>query len=55
MLKSLEKYFREKEMSLNVEKSKVLVFSRKDRNKKGRTWKWKKETLEEIDEFKYIG
>jgi len=55
MLKSLEKYFREKELSLNVEKSKVLVFSRKDRKKKGRTWKWKKEKLEEVEEFKYLG
>jgi len=54
VLKSLEKYFREKEMSLNMKKSKVLVFSRKDRNKKGKTWKWK-ETLEEVDEFKYLG
>jgi len=36
MLKSLEKYFRGKEMSLNVEKSKVLVFSRKEQKQKGK-------------------
>lgn len=36
MLKSLEKYFEEREMILNVEKSKVLMFSRKDINKRER-------------------
>lgn len=36
MLKSLEKYFDEKEMCLNVEKSKIMVFSRRDIKKKKR-------------------
>lgn len=52
MLKSLGKYFKEKEMILNVEKSKVLVFSRKDRDRGKRKWRWKEEEIEEVEEFK---
>ena len=57
MLKSLEKYFDEKEMCLNVEKSKILVFSRRDTKKNVRLWKWKREeiNIEEVNEFKYLG
>lgn len=55
MLKSLGKYFKEKEMILNVEKSKVLVFSRKDRDRGKRKWRWKEEEIEEVEEFKYLG
>lgn len=55
MLKSLEKYFKEKEMILNVEKSKVLVFWKKDRDKGKRRCSWKEEEIEEVEEFKYLG
>lgn len=55
ILKTLKKYLDEKEMILNAEKSKVLVFSRQDRNKEERKWKWKEESIEEIEEFKYQG
>lgn len=55
MLKSLEKYFKEKEMILNVEKSKVLIFCKKDRDKGKRRWSWKEEEIEEVEEFKYLG
>lgn len=55
MIKSLERYFQEKEMMLNVEKSKVLVFSKKDGNKNKKQWKWQGENIEEVQEFKYLG
>lgn len=55
MLKSLERYFKEKDMTLNANKSKVLVFCRQDRQKEERQWKWKEESIEEVDEFKYLG
>lgn len=42
-------------MILNVEKSKVLIFSRRDSNREKRQWKWKKENLEEVEELKYLG
>lgn len=42
-------------MIINAEKSKVLVFSKRDGNKEERKWKWKGESLEEVEEFKYLG
>lgn len=54
MLKTAEKYLEEKEMTLNVGKSKVLVFSKRDRGREERKWKWKEESKEEVEEFKYL-
>lgn len=53
MIKTTEKYLEEKEMILNAEKSKVMVFSRRDRNKEERKWKWKEECIEEVEEFNW--
>lgn len=55
MLRSLERYFREKELTLNVDKSKVLVFSKKDSDRGKRNWSWKEERIEEVEECRYLG
>lgn len=55
MLKSLERYLEEKELTLNTDKSKMLVFCKKKRIKQERNWKWKDSKIEEVKEFKYLG
>lgn len=50
----MERYFREKELILNASKSKIL-FSKRDREKEKRSWKWKHEEIKEVVEFKYLG
>lgn len=55
MLKNLNRFFGEKELQLNAEKSKMMVFCRKDRKKEEKTWTWKQERIEEVAEFKYLG
>lgn len=43
MIKSLEKYFDGKKLTLNVSKSKVLIFSRRETKKQERRWSEKME------------
>lgn len=38
MLKSLERYFEEKRLTLNAQKSKVMVFCKKERERQERKW-----------------
>lgn len=57
MIKALEKYLEGKKLSLNVDKSKVVIFKkgggREPRNK--RIWWWKGEKIEEVKEIRYLG
>jgi len=50
MMLTLKSFLKDRRMELNTEKSKILVFNRKDREKKGR-WVWKKKEIEEIHTF----
>lgn len=54
-MKSLERYLDKKDLTLNVKKSKMMVFEkgRSIRQKQG--WKWKGEELEMVKEFNYLG
>lgn len=54
MLKSLERYLEEEELTLNADKSKMF-FCKKKRIKQERNWKWKNSKIEEVKEFKYLG
>jgi len=54
ILKSLEKYFDRKELLLNAEKSKIMVFCKREK-RLNRNWKWKGESIDEVREFKYLG
>jgi len=55
MMKGMEKYVDRKKMTLNSEKSKVLIFKR-GRGKQEKTrWSWKDKEIEEVKEFKYLG
>jgi len=54
MLQTLKRFLKERDMELNTEKSKMLVFNRKRKEKKER-WEWNKKEIEEVQEFKYLG
>lgn len=53
MMDTLRRFLRARELTLSSEKSKVLVFNRKGREK-NEVWKWK-EVIQEVNSFKYLG
>lgn len=57
MISRLIQYFDRRELVLNVEKSKILKFSKGGgrRRKTYESWKWKNHDIEEVTEFKYLG
>ncbi|XP_043468318.1 uncharacterized protein LOC122502364 [Leptopilina heterotoma] len=54
LLNEFEKYVREKDLSVNVDKTKVLRF-RKRKRKEYEVWKMNGKIVEEVDEFCYLG
>lgn len=54
MKDTLGRFLKQKKMVLSVEKTKMLVFNRKRKEKKER-WGWGKEYIEEVQMFKYLG
>ena len=54
ILKRIEIYFSRKDMELNVEKSKMLVF-RKGGRKEKNVWRWEGKEIEEVRTYKYLG
>jgi len=54
MMTTLKVFLKDSSMELNVEKSKILVFNRRDRDRKEK-WEWNKKIIEEVQEFKYLG
>ena len=54
LIKYLNKYFQDKELEVNAEKSKIMVFCKGKSRMKGE-WKWKGKEIEEVIEFKYLG
>jgi len=54
MMATLKIFLKDRRMELNTEKSKMLIFNRKGREKK-EEWLWNKKEIEEIQEFKYLG
>ncbi|KAH0816582.1 hypothetical protein GEV33_006209 [Tenebrio molitor] len=55
MLGSMEKYMRRKKLMVNVEKSKMMVFRKGGGRRKINEWRWEKDKIEEVKEFKYLG
>jgi hypothetical protein len=55
MLGSMEKYMRRKKLTVNVEKSKMMVFRKGGGRRKINEWRWEKDKIEELEEFKYLG
>jgi len=44
----------EKKLELCIEKTKVLICNRREREKM-EIWKWNKKEIKEVQEFKYLG
>lgn len=56
MLRSLKKFLKERKLELNAEKTKIIVFNKTGKGKKNSDkWNWGKETIEEVEKFKYLG
>ena len=56
MLKSFRKYAERKGLTVNTDKSEVLVFQRgRGKGRRRREWRWGEEELEEVKEMKYLG
>lgn len=51
---TLKRYLRDGGLILSAEKSKVLVFNRK-RKEKMESWKWENKELEKVQCFEYLG
>jgi len=54
MMATLKIFLKDRGMELNTEKSKMLVFNRKKREKKEK-WVWNRKEIEEVQEYKYLG
>lgn len=55
MMERFKKYIERKELVLNPDKSKVLVFEREKGRTRKREWKWNEEKVEEVKEINYLG
>jgi len=53
MMLTLKVFLKDRRMELNTDKSKILVFNRKGREKKEK-WIWNKKGIEEVQVFKYL-
>jgi hypothetical protein len=49
MMKNLGKYVRKKNLEMNVEKTRMMVFNKRKRKSEKNDWNWKRK------EFKYLG
>ncbi|XP_015115564.1 uncharacterized protein LOC107040136 [Diachasma alloeum] len=55
MLNTAEKYFRSNRLEINVNKTKIMVFNRGGRKKKGEKWEIYGREVEVVSRFKYLG
>ena len=55
MIQTLEKFVRKNKLTININKTKVLIFKNEGKNKRGEKWKYKNMELEIVKEYKYLG
>ena len=55
IMKTINKYLTHRNLKLNSEKFKILVFRKRSRRGKREEWKWNNESIVEVEEFKYLG
>jgi predicted GTPase len=51
MMRNLEKYVRKKNLEVNVEKTKMMVFNKRKRKNEESEWKWEESKIEGVNEF----
>lgn len=54
IIQTMKKFINKRKLVLCTEKTKVLVFNRRNRERK-ESWKWKEKEIEEVKVFKYLG
>ena len=54
MMKMLGKYLDRKSLTLNVDKSKIMIFGKGTMKTKNQKWKWKEQELEIVKKFNYL-
>jgi hypothetical protein len=54
-MRGLGKYARKKKLEVNVEKTKMMVFSKRKSKTEENEWKWEGSKIERVSEFKYLG
>ncbi len=54
-LLTLEEYCREKELKININKTKIMIFKKRINRRLYQSFKIGNETIEIVDEFKYLG
>lgn len=54
MMSTFKRFLGNRKLTLCAEKTKIMVFNR-GRKESKETWKWGKERIEEVQEFKYLG
>ena len=55
MMRRLERYFEEKKLQLNVEKTKMMRFRKGGGRYKEVEWRCRRKSIMEVKEFKYLG
>jgi protein subunit release factor B len=50
----MEKYVRKKKLEVNVEKKKLMMFSKRNRKSEENEWNREGRKIEQINEFKYV-
>lgn len=55
MIKRTERYLDRKKLTLNVEKSKLMIFSKKGGRSRKIVWEWKGRGIETVKKFNYLG
>jgi hypothetical protein len=55
MMRSLGKYVRKKKLEMNAEKTKMMVFNKRQRKSEENEWKWEGRKIERVSEYMYLG
>jgi hypothetical protein len=55
MMKNLGKCVRKKKLEVNVEKTKMMVFNKRNRKSEENKWNWEGRKIEQVNDFKYLG
>ena len=55
MIKELEKYTQNNELSINCTKSKIMCFRNRGRRKKNIDWYINKQKIDQVNNIKYLG